>query len=288
MGIQMASGMYEIIVDSLSAHVAVIDDQGVIVQTNRAWQQYAARNGMEDHVDSIGVNYFSICQAAWESGEPEGDLVAAGIKKVLAGEILEFVVQYPCHAPTRRQWFNLRVLPYLSDVEHQVLVVHEDITPIILIQEELQQKETELQQKSEKLEEMNIALKVLLEHRARGLEELEQRITANIHELVLPYTEKLRNSLKDNRERTLIDIVETNLHNIITPFLHRLSSLHLLLTPQEVEVAALIRPGKSSQEIADVLGVSVSTVSFHRKNLRRKLGMDDRSMNLRTYLLSLK
>ena len=284
----MDSSMYEIIVDSLSAHVAVLDYKGVIVQTNRAWQHYATQNGMEDHVDSVGVNYFTICEAAKESGEREGELVAIGIEKVLAGELLEFVIQYPCHAPTKRQWFNLRVLPYLSESEHWALVVHEDITPIILVQEELQQKEKELRQKSEKLEEMNIALKVLLEHHERGLEELEQRITANIRELILPYTEKLRDSLKGHRERTLIDIVETYLNNIITPFLHRLSSLHLLLTPQEVEVAALIRPGKSSQEIADVLGVSVSTISFHRKNLRRKLGIRDRSMNLRTYLLSLR
>jgi DNA-binding CsgD family transcriptional regulator len=280
--------MYEIIVDSLSAHVAVLDDRGVIIQTNRAWQEYAVENGMAEYPDSIGVNYLAICEAASASGESEGELVAAGIEKILAGKIREFIIQYPCHSPIRRQWFNLRVLPYLSELEHRVLVVHEDITPIILAQKELQQKKDELRQKSEKLEEMNIALKVLLEHRERGLDELEQRMIGNIRELVLPYTEKLRNSLKGHRERTLIDIVETNLNNIITPFLHRLSSLNLLLTPQEVEVAALIRPGKSSQEIADVLGVSVSTVSFHRKNLRRKLGLQDRSMNLRTYLLSLK
>lgn len=284
----MNSSMYEIIVDSLSAHVAVLDDQGVIIQTNRAWQEYAVENGIVEYPESIGVNYLAICEAASVSGELEGELVAAGIEKILAGKIREFIIQYPCHSPIRRQWFNLRVLPYLSELEHRVLVVHEDITPIILAQEELQQKKDELRQKSEKLEEMNIALKVLLEYRERGLDELEQRMIGNIRELVLPYTEKLRNSLKGHRERTLIDIVETNLNNIITPFLHRLSSLNLLLTPQEVEVAALIRPGKSSQEIADVLGVSVSTVSFHRKNLRRKLGLQDRSMNLRTYLLSLK
>lgn len=284
----MKSSMYEIIVDSLSAHVAVLDDRGVIIQTNRAWQEYAVHNGMVEYPDSIGVSYLAICEAASASGELEGELVAAGIEKILAGDLREFVIQYPCHSPTRRQWFNLRVLTYLSELEHRVLVVHEDITSIILAQEELQQKKDELRQKSEELEEMNIALKVLLEHRERGLEELEQRIIGNIRELVLPYTEKLGNSLKGHRERTLIDIVETNLNTIITPFLHRLSSLNLLLTPQEVEVATLIRPGKSSKEIADVLGVSVSTVSFHRKNLRRKLGLQDRSMNLRTYLFSLK
>jgi len=60
-----------------------------------------------------------------------------------------------------------------------------------------------------------------------------------------------------------------------------------MLTPQEVDVAVLVRQGKSSQEIADVLGISLSTISFHRKNLRRKLDLHDRSKNLRTYLLSL-
>ncbi len=284
----MEDSMYEIIVDSLSAHVAVLDSNGDILKTNRAWQQYAADNDMAGNPDSIGINYFSICEAATDSGDKEGELVAEGIRKILAGEQREFVIHYPCHSPTRHQWFNLRILPYLSAREHQVIVVHEDITPVILIQEELKKKEVALQQKGEKLTEINVALKVLLEHREQGLEELENRITANIRELVLPYVEKLKKSEKGERERILIDIIESNLNNIITPFLHRLSSLHLLLTPQEVEVAALIRPGKSSQEIADVLGVSVSTISFHRKNLRHKLGLNSRTMNLRTYLLSLK
>lgn len=283
----MDTSMYGIIVNSLSAHVAVLDEKGVIVKTNRAWREFALQNGMEDQPDSIGVNYLNICEMAAADGEREGELVAIGIEKILSGELLEYVIQYPCHSPTRRQWFNLRLLPYLSEYEHWVLVVHEDVTPLFLAQEELERKEEELRKKSEKLEEMNVALNVLLEHRERGLEELEQRITANIHELVLPYVEKLRDSLK-GRGRVLVDIVETNLNDIITPFLNRLSSLNLLLTPQELEVSTLVRSGKSSQEIADVLGVSVSTISFHRKNLRRKLGLEDRGVNLRTYLLSLK
>lgn len=284
----MDSNIYETIVNSLSAHVAVLNNKGLIIETNRAWQQFAAENGMQGAVDCINMNYLNICSTAEEDGEREGEVVALGIQKVLAGELLEFVTQYPCHSPTRRRWFNLRILPYLSKNEHRIITVHEDITPLVLAQEELRHKEQELHKKSEKLEETNVALKVLLEHRDRDLVDLEQRITRNIHDLVLPYVEKLNSSLKGHREKTLAEIVENNLNDIITPFLHRLSSLHLLLTPQEVEVAALVRQGKSSQEIADVLGVSVSTISFHRKNLRRKLGLDDRSVNLRTYLLSLK
>jgi DNA-binding CsgD family transcriptional regulator len=283
----MDSNMYEIIVNSLSAHVAVLDDQGFIIETNQAWGKYAVENGMREKQDCIGVNYLAVCEAAKEAGEPEGEIVTMGIGKVLRGELQEFVTQYPCHSPTRRRWFNLRILPYLSENEHRIIIVHEDISPIILAQEELQQKEKEVRTKSEQLEEMNVALKVLLEHRDRALTDLEQRIAANIHELVLPYVDKLKRTVQGSREQTLIDIVESHLGDIVSPFLNRLSSLHLLLTAQEVEIAAFVRQGKSSQEIADVLRVSVDTISFHRKNLRRKLGLHDRGINLRTYLLSL-
>jgi len=284
---EAASSMYEIIVNSLSAHVAVLDDQGVIIETNRAWQEYGRENGLEGGSDSVGVNYISVCEAARESGESEGEIVPLGIQKVLSGELQEFVTQYPCHSPTRRRWFNLRVLPYRLKGTHRTLVVHEDVTPIILAQEKLLKKEEELLNKSEKLEETNVALKVLLDHRDRDRKELEQRIAANIKELVLPYVGKLKSSRIGNREQTLAEIVEANLLDIVTPFLQKVSSLHLQLTPQEVDVASLVRQGKSSQEIADVLGLSINTISFHRKNLRRKLGLNDRSRNLRTYLLSL-
>lgn len=280
--------IYEVIVNSLSAHVAVLDEQGVIVETNRAWQEYGRKNGLEEPLDSIGINYLSVCKTAKDAGDPEADIVPLGFQKVLSGELEEFVTQYPCHSPTRRSWFNLRILPYRSKSAARILVVHENVTSIILGQEKLKKKEEELRVKSEKLEETNVALKVLLNHRDRDLEELEQRIAANIKELVLPYVEKLKSKRIGDREQTLVEIIETGLLNIAMPFLQKLSSLHLQLTPQEVDVASLVRQGKSSQEIADVLGLSVNTISFHRKNLRRKLGLDDRSKNLRTYLLSLR
>ncbi|MBU0681109.1 MAG: LuxR C-terminal-related transcriptional regulator [Proteobacteria bacterium] len=284
----MENDLYEGIVNSLSAHVAVLDDKGVIVETNRAWQEFASVNSLEGNLDCIGVNYLEICERARNAGEEEGKLVALGIQKVLRGDVLEFVAQYPCHSPTKKRWFNLRILPYhLGEGANRVVVVHEDITPLFVAQEDLRVKEAELREKSDKLEEANIALKVLLDHRDRDLQELEQRIAANIRNLVLPYVEKLKEAKMKGREEALVDIIEKNLNDIVTPFLKKLSALHLLLTPQEVDVASMVRQGKSSQEIADVIGVSVNTISFHRKNLRRKLGLDDQAKNLRTYLLSL-
>jgi DNA-binding CsgD family transcriptional regulator len=278
--------MYRVIVDSLSTHVAVLDENGIIVETNRAWQEFARQNGMPDPVDCVGLNYLSTC----ETGTcDEGDSLVIGraIRQVIAGEIEEFLTQYPCHSPGEQRWYSLRVVPYRDRRARRVIVTHENITPIILAQEKLRRQDKELQRKTEKLEETNIALKVLLDHRQRDREQLEERIVANIRELAVPYLHKLLDSPLAQRQRTLVDIVVHHLDDIISPFLNRLSAINLLLTPQEIEVAAMVRQGKSSQEIADVLGVSVATISFHRKKLRRKLGLSRNGANLRTYLLSL-
>lgn len=278
--------MHRVIVDSLSTHVAVLDEHGVIVETNRSWQEFARRNGMREPIDCIGLNYLAICEADTRQ-ESESHTIGRAIRMVIAGEIEEFSVHYPCHSPTEKRWYTLRVVPYRDHLQKRVIITHENVTPIMLAQEQLKRQEAELEDKSAKLEETNVALKVLLEHRQHDLQQLEERIVANIRELAMPVLHKLQASTLGERQRTLVDIALARLDDIVTPFLNRLTSVNLLLSPQEIEVAAMVRQGKSSQEIADVLMVSLATVSFHRKRLRRKLGLNNRSVNLRTYLLSL-
>lgn len=278
--------MYKVIVNSLSTHVAVLDDQGIIVETNRAWQEFGKENGMNEPLDCVGLNYLSVCETAPDDGT-NSDYISTAIRKVISGDIREFLTQYPCHSPTEKRWYSLRVVPYRAEQENKVIVTHENITPIMLAQEQLHIQEKELQKKTAKLEESNIALKVLLEHRDRDRQELEDRFVANIQQLVFPYIDKLAESRLSSRENTLVEIAGNHLQDIISPFLQRLSSLNLMLTPQEMEVATMVRQGKSSQEIADVLNVSVAAISFHRKKLRSKLGISKSGTNLRTYLLSL-
>lgn len=278
--------MYRVIVDSLSTHVAVLDEHGIIVETNRSWQQFARANGMREPVDCVGLNYLATCETGTcDDSDPQR--IGTAIRQVIAGELDEFLTQYPCHGPGEKRWYSLRVVPYRDRQARRVIVTHEEITPIMRAQEKLQAQEKELQRKTEKLEETNIALKVLLEHRQRDREQLEERVVANIRELALPYLEKLQASPLPQRQRTWVDIAVNHLNDIVSPFLNRLTTVNRLLTPQEIEVASLVRQGKSSQEIADVLGVSVATISFHRKQLRRKLGLSKNGANLRSYLLNL-
>lgn len=280
--------IYKVVVDSLAAHVAIIDRNGVILETNRAWQEFAKANGLEGPVDCVGMNYLAACDNVTDDSAEIAGSVAAGIRKVMAGNIEEYFTQYPCHAPHEKRWYALRAVRFRSPGRQKIIVTHEDITPVMLAQEALAKKEAELIEQQQKLEESNVALKVLLMHRDQDRMQMEGNVLANIRELVLPYIEKLRAANIPPRERMFAEIIEDRLNDIISPFLNRLSTINRLLTPQEVKVAALVREGRTSKEIADALAISISSVDFHRKNLRKKLGLANTGANLRSHLLSLR
>jgi PAS domain S-box-containing protein len=153
--------------------------------------------------------------------------------------------------------------------------------------EERNQVEEELRVKTRDLEELNAALKVLLKKRDEDKFELEEKIAGNVKELIFPYLEKIKRVNLENREKTFLEIVEANLDALISPFERTLSSKFIKLTPAEIQVANLIKLGKTSKEIGALNNLSFKTIEFHRDNIRAKLGIKNKKVNLRTHLLSL-
>jgi len=147
--------------------------------------------------------------------------------------------------------------------------------------------EEELRIKSRNLEEVNTALKVLLEQRENDKNLMEENILFNVKKLVLPYLETLKQKHLNEEQQSYLDVLETNLNNIISPFAKRLTSIHEGLTPQEIKVADFIRNGNTVKEIAAALGVSKNAINRHRQHIRNKLGLNNQKINLRTHLLSL-
>ncbi len=279
--------LYKEIVNSISAHVAIIDDKGVILETNQAWQKFARENGMPEDFDSVGTNYLTICEVASPKKLNDAGRVYSGIQQVISGELPEFVSHYPCHSPHKKRWFVVRVVPFREEKTAKIIVTHENITPIMEMQEELKSKEGELLREREKLEETNTALRVLLRQRDEDRLRLEETVYNNVDRLVLPYIEKLLLGRLSEKHRTLAEIADNNLRDIVSPFLRTLSSLGFMLTPQETEVANLVRSGRTSKEIAEIMNLSVSGVDFHRKRVRQKLGLANSRKNLRSYLMTL-
>jgi DNA-binding CsgD family transcriptional regulator/PAS domain-containing protein len=284
------TGQYiNVAMDSLSANMAILDENGVILETNRSWQRFGLENKIETPVDTVGLNYLEICDSA--IGDPKevekAREVADGIRRVIAGDLNEFATAYPCHSPQERRWCYVRATRMADPGPLRVVVSHEDVTAIKLAEEALRKRELELELQTQKLAETNTALRVLLKAREEDKRELEEKVLANVKELITPYLKDLKNTGLDSRQKAYLEIVESNLNDIISPFLHQLSSKYLNLTPREIQVATLVKEGKATKEIAEMLNLSMNAVDFHRKNIRDKLGLKNKKANLRTHLLSI-
>jgi DNA-binding CsgD family transcriptional regulator len=100
--------------------------------------------------------------------------------------------------------------------------------------------------------------------------------------------EKLKNRrILGTKEKGYVDIVESNLNEIISPFVRSISAKFFKLSPTEMQVINLIRQGRTTKEIAETMNVATSTIDFHRNRIRKKIGIKNKRINLSTYLSSL-
>lgn len=144
-----------------------------------------------------------------------------------------------------------------------------------------------METKNNHLESANTALKVLLEKRKRDRNDFEENVTSNVYERIGPYIDQLAASGLNNRQKNILNLIRSNLDEIISPFAHKLASGLYKFTSTEIRVADMVKQGKTTKEIADVMNLSVKTIEFHRDNIRNKLGIKNQKHNLKTYLISL-
>jgi len=145
----------------------------------------------------------------------------------------------------------------------------------------------ELQGKTKAIEDGDVALRVLLEKRSQDNVVFGKRVMSNVKLLIEPHLEKLERSGLSETQKTYMALLKKNLGQIVSSFSFKLSDKYNGLTPAEIQVANLVKDGKSTKEISCLLCVSARTISFHRENIRRKLGLKERNKNLTTQLLSL-
>jgi len=159
-----------------------------------------------------------------------------------------------------------------------------DITERKQAEEMLEKREVELEAKTSELEDLNAALRVLLKQREEDKNELEQKVLSNVKLLILPYIDKLKSRV-DLKGSSYVNVLESNLKEIVSPFAQKLSVKYLNLTNREVQIANLIKEEKTTKEIAALLNVSESAVNVYRYHIRRKLNLTKKH-NLRSYLSS--
>ena len=162
--------MGQAVLDSLSAHIAVLSADGVIEQVNLAWWDFAVANGLGDGL--VGTSYLSVCDEAHGDNGDEGRLAAKGIRDVIAGEKDFFSLEYPCHSPDEQRWFQLRVTRFGGGGPVRIVVAHENITERKLAEDALRRSHDKLeayvQERTRRLRAVNEALAKEVEERKRA------------------------------------------------------------------------------------------------------------------------
>jgi len=153
----------------------------------------------------------------------------------------------------------------------------------------VKERTIELQESNKKLNEFNIALQVLLEKREEDKRKIENRVLQNARELILPSLERLKKITSNKNQIKLVDICENNIKQIVSAFVQNVKDTLSIygMTNTEMTIANLIMQGKTTLEITEIINCSESTVSFHRNNIRNKLGIKNKKVNLQVYLKTL-
>ena len=207
--------------------------------------------------------------------------------------VFEKVIKTGKSASTEGQlagkWFHHNIHP-VSDLKGDVrrlAIFSYDITDQKKIGLLLEEKERQLKIQAVRIDELTTTLKILLKKREQDKKEMEQNLLANVKKLIEPFIESIKNTELDDQQKSLLSILDSNIQEIVSPLTRKLSMENLALTSTEIKIANLIKHGHDSKKISKILNISPRTVNTHRKNIRKKIGIDRKKVNLRSYLLSM-
>ncbi len=258
------------------------DLEGNFIDGNRSAERMIGYSKAE----LIGANYFNLNLLPPDQRSKAEESLAR-LREGLPSEPREFVLN---RKNQRQVYVEIRSYPVTINGRRVVLGIARDITRRKKVEASLRKVHLKLEKKirerTKSLKEANTALRVLLSEKNRDKKALEEKMQFNVGQLILPYIEQLKNSSLTDRQKTLIEIIESNLRDILVSLVGGVPAGQLRLTPTEIKVANLVRQGKTTKEIAEISRLSHRTIDGHRNNIRKKLGIRQKKINLRSYLLS--
>ena len=150
---------------------------------------------------------------------------------------------------------------------------------------ELQETNQQLTLERKALQESNTALRTVMARIEQEKQEIHRDIMMNVEKILMPIMNALTPQLSPPQNKYL-ELLKTNLQEITSPFISKLSLAYQALTPTENVICNMIRSGIGTKEIAEMRGVSEATINHHREKIRRKLNITNQKVNLATFLQS--
>lgn len=150
--IRQSEEFKESILSALFSCIAVIDQNGVIISTNKKWDNVSVNGKAPLTKTGIGANYIDACKNSINNGDDTASIALEGIKSILASKQDLFEFEYPCDTPTEKRWFKMRVTPLLGESRGAV-IAHYDISNQRLQQEKVIESEKRYRSLFEKMHE---------------------------------------------------------------------------------------------------------------------------------------
>jgi len=176
--------------------------------------------------------------------------------------------------------------PFLKEEYALIRAVAERVGSVLMHMKavsDLRAAHRDIQREHQALQEANIALRAVLSRLEEEKREIKASIVANIQKVIMPIVFELELEVT-GRQRSYVTLLRQSLQEIASPFLTQMARNHMQLTPVEIAIGTMIRNGLSTKEIAQLRCISPATVRRHRENIRRKLGLRNRKVNLATCL----
>ncbi len=228
---QLAEGTFEAI---------VLHEKGVILEANEQFYEMIGYNPEE----LTGKDVISLTTTP-ESAEKVGEQIALGnLGPYEITGVKKDGTKFPMES-------RIKLIEYKGRKVR--MAARRDLTERKKGETALKKRTRELELQKKSLEELNTAMKVLLKKREEDKTEVEQNVMANVRELISPYFDKINKTKLDDHQKAFLNILESNLNEIVSPFTRKLSLKYLSLTPKEIQIVNMIKIGYPSKKIAKIM-----------------------------------
>ena len=267
------------LLDNMPAGVAFLDRNFILREQNQTYADYLSLYSPFNPEKAIGKSYFDNIPG---SEKQLGDWFRETRDCGLSDTQYDFELRLEHDTGKKSTYWDATISPLFNNdgKTSGILIFCLDVT-----RTHNAIKESTLFQN--KLDQAKSAITTLLDLKEEVRSDLEERFSLNASDLLLPLIERLQKSHLNKEQSHILTLIESGLVDITSKFSSKLNSPSFRLTPREILVAFLIKTGKTSKEIANMLSVSPASIEFHRANIRKKLGLTNSKTNLRSFLLSL-
>jgi len=266
--------MLRTILESSPDAISVTDNEATLIECN---QSNVDMLGYASKDELIGTSAFSLIakQDQERARKNTEKTIKEGIVKNIDYMLLKKDgTEFPAE-------MSASVVQDASGKPAGFVAIIKDITVRRKAEEALIKSETELRKQKLALEEKNIALREIIAQIEIEKRKIEEDIDTNVELVLTPILDKLRSNRANH---SYVNLLKHHLDGLTSSFGHKITDNYVNLTPREIEICNMIKGGMTSKDISRMLNISNQTVERHRKNIRHKLGISNKRINLTSFL----